>query len=446
MTDEKLLKRVEEAVVACNRCGFCTSYCPTYLATGSESHSPRGRNIMFRAMLEGKTQDLTEATQAVDTCLLCGECTHVCFSQVPTAELMVQARAMIMKRKALPWAIKIFFRHILPFPHRLSRLLKAAFLGKRLGIAWMLQKTGLLQRLSPPLAAAEQLALQVPLRFLLDYREAREKQTPSFFETEMALLKAEMNKEKPVRKKEVATVAYFPVCGSQYIRPSIGLSTLFLFDHLKLKHVIPDVLCCGLPAGTSGALDSARAIAEENIRRLERDNYAHIVVDDSSCAAHLKELPKYFQNDPLWLPRAQALAAKVRECSSFLLSQGLADQLRNRTWQGGPVAYHDPCKAQYGQKVIDPPRELLSSMRGLTLMPIPEADQCCGGGGSYSFLQPEISRAVLAAKIKNIISTQASIVVTSSASCLTQLIYGLKQQSSSIKAMHLCEVLHTALK
>src|SRR5690242_15648202 len=100
--DKSEIKKFEETVAACNRCGFCTSYCPTYNATGNETFSPRGRNQMFRALIEGKIKDVGEAASSIDTCLLCGECTSVCFSEVPTAQLMVQARHYLNQTRGTP--------------------------------------------------------------------------------------------------------------------------------------------------------------------------------------------------------------------------------------------------------------------------------------------------------------------------------------------------------
>lgn len=129
------LKKLEDTVAACNRCGYCTSYCPTYLATGSEAQSPRGRNQAFRALLEGKIKDPSEIKDIVDTCLLCGECTSICFSEVPTAQLMVHARHMINEKAGIPSFLKFVLQKVLPYPKRLRLTLKILFLGKRLGSA-----------------------------------------------------------------------------------------------------------------------------------------------------------------------------------------------------------------------------------------------------------------------------------------------------------------------
>jgi Fe-S oxidoreductase len=235
------------------------------------------------------------------------------------------------------------------------------------------------------------------------------------------------------------------VCGSQYLRPSIGLATLELFKKLKIEFAIPDVACCGLPASSQGALNEARAMACQNIMSLERGRYESIVVDDTSCATHFKEVPKLFQNDPAWLNRAHDVAQKIRDLSMTLLSRRLQDHLKLAPWTGGPVAFHDPCKAQYTQHLTNPPRELLSAIPNLKLVPITDADQCCGGAGTYSFTQSEISQAVLEQKVKNIIASGCSILVTSSASCLTQVAFGLRRKNSNIQVLHLTEFLMRAL-
>jgi glycolate oxidase iron-sulfur subunit len=142
----KDLMKYEEVVAACNRCGFCTSYCPTYKATGNESLSPRGRNQLVRALIEGKVWDASQAKESIETCLLCGECTSVCFSEVPTAKLMVAARNFINRSKGVPRPLRFVLEHLLPHPHRLSLLLRFAFIAKAAGLSWIARATGILNR------------------------------------------------------------------------------------------------------------------------------------------------------------------------------------------------------------------------------------------------------------------------------------------------------------
>ena len=443
------LKKFEDAVASCNRCGFCTSYCPTYNATGNEAHSPRGRNQLLRALLEGKVTDPSQMKESFDTCLLCGECTSVCFSEVPTARLMMEARNYLNRTTGVPWPLRFFLGVVLPRPLLFRRLLRAAFIAKNLGLSTALRKMGLLKRISPELDIADGLLASAPVQFLLEYPVAKRSREVTISELshskalkEEKLAAARVQANPPARQK----VAYMPVCGSQYIRPSIGVATLRLLERMKLELVIPDLLCCGLPAASYGVSDSVRSLAKENIARLERGHYDTILVDDSSCAAHLKDLPAAFQDDPSWLKRAHDVSQKVRDLSTTFLQRGLKEHLKLSPWTGGKVAYHDPCKAQYAQRLTNPPRELLGSIPRLDLVVVTDADQCCGGAGTYSIAHPEMSRPVLAAKVKNILSSGCSLLVTSSASCQVQVASGLRAEKSNIEVLHLSEFLLRALE
>lgn len=436
----EFLKKFEETAAACNRCGFCTSYCPTYKATGNESHSPRGRNQIFRALLEGKLSDPAQAVESVESCLLCSECTTVCFSEVPTADLMIQARDYLNHARGISPFLKFFLTGILTSPVRLRRLLKVLFLGKNLGAPWLLNKLGLLKRLAPSLAAADDLVERLPWRFLLETPEGRAR-SETLLRAQQQMQSVEQGKAGAATAVPWPRVAYMPVCGSQYLRPSIGSATLELLRRVKVDVVIPEVLCCGLPAASYGVLSQVRSMAKENIARVEKERYEAVIVDDTSCASHLKDYPKYFQEDIAMLPKAYAFAQKVKDWPTYFLQKGLAAQLEKTPWNGGPVAYHDPCKAQHALRLTYPPRELLGAIPRLKLVPVAEADQCCGGGGTYSFTHPEISRDVLDAKIENIIKSGCKIVVTSSASCLVQLAFGLRRKNLPIEALHLTEFL-----
>jgi glycolate oxidase iron-sulfur subunit len=400
------------------------------------------------ALLEGKITNPADIKDIVDTCLLCGECTTICFSEVPTAQLMVHARHMINQSTGVPTFLSFALKKILPHPKRLRIALRVLFLGKRLGIAWVLMKIGLLRKISIQAEAAEMLSIKPPKKFLLDYSETAPFQEHSVREKERDTFIAQHKSKTltPFNPKVRAKIAYMPVCGSQYLRPEIGLSTLKLFRLLNIDFTIPELLCCGLPAASYGVMDDVKAMAKENITRLERSHFEAIVADDSSCTAHLKDYPKYFADDPAWAVRAATLAGSIRELSSFFIQWGLLDKLKTAVWSGGAVAYHDPCKAQYGQKVTQPPRTLLASVRGVKIVDVADADQCCGGGGTYSFVHPEMSQDILSKKVSAILKSGCRTVVTSSASCFIQLSSGLKDKTPAIEVLHLSEFLARTLK
>ncbi len=448
MASDKLqqLKKLEEVVAACNRCGFCTSYCPTYNATGSEALSPRGRNQIVRALMEEKIVNPALAKESVDTCLLCGECTSVCFSEVPTARLMVETRNYLNQTMQVPKSLDFFLKKILPYPKRFKALLKISFVLKNFGGSLLLRSFSVVQKMFPTLAAADALLVKAPMSFLLEKKMTKAYQEGVRKELSHAKVLAQEKSKKTVGSMPTKTTyAYMPVCGSQYLRPRIGLATIRLFEKLRIDFEIPDAVCCGLPAASYGVNDEVRALGRKNIAHLEAQDYEQIIVDDSSCGAHLKDLPLFFQSDADWIARAHGLSQKVRELSVFLLQRGLKEHLKLAPWVGGSVAYHDPCKAQYGQKIVNPPRELLTAIPRLKLVPIADSDQCCGGAGTYSFVHPELSKQVLKAKVKNIVASGCEILVTSSASCLTQVAAGLRDAGSKIQVLHLSEFLYRAL-
>lgn len=408
--------RYEEAL-KCNRCGFCTSFCPTYLATGDEGLSPRGRNQALRALLENRLADPAQAARLFDTCLLCGICTSVCFSEVPTAKLMSAGREKIMQARGEPWLLRLFLRQLLPRPRLFEAFLKVVYLGKISGVSRLLNRLGLLRWVDQRLAAAEDVVDDLPWRFLRSRLSGRAAQHD-------------------------AQAVYFFACGSNFIRPSVGEASARLLDGAGARWGCAQNNCCGLPGISYGDLDAARALARKNIEIYEQFPQAVIVVDDSSCASTLKDYPALFESDPDWLPRAGAVARRVRDINEWLVEQPF-------TAPDGPVqsvTYHDPCKARYAQKIVDPPRRLLAARTDVDYRELPEADQCCGGGGTYSFMQPEISQAVQARKIQNIASTGASMVLTSSVSCLLQVAAGLRRAGAKTRALHLTEFLSPSHK
>ncbi|MBI4396395.1 MAG: (Fe-S)-binding protein [Elusimicrobia bacterium] len=408
-----------EDTLHCNRCGFCTSSCPTYIATGDEGLSPRGRNQAFRAVLEGRLKDPAEAERFFSTCLMCGICTSVCFSEVPTAELMSAARGTVMGKQGEPWFLKISLRFFLPRPGLLEPMLKILFIGKRIGLSGVLNRIGFLRLISSQLSAADEMVDSVPVRFLRD----RVRPYP------------------PAARD--ADVIHFLACGPNYLKPEVGEATARILKRAGVRFGYVKNVCCGLPGTTYGDLPAARALAQKNIELLEDHPNAVILLDDSSCAASVKDYPALFRDQELpsgddWRRRAEAVSRRTRDLSEWLVEKGIQFPHLTETTS---VTYHDPCKARYAQKIVHPPRALLSSLPAVSFRELPEAEQCCGAGGTYCFAQPEISRAVLDRKAGNVISTKTDGVLTSSVSCLLQLQFGLRRLGSAMRALHLSEFL-----
>lgn len=396
-------RRAYDDVMHCNRCGFCTSFCPTYVASGEEALSPRGRNQAFRALLENRLSP-EQAQKSFDTCLLCGICTSVCFAEVPTARLMSVARESLQKAQGASLWSRAVVRGLLPHPTLFETVMKGAFWFKRWGVSGRLARWGLFRKIAPALAEADGILEKAPRRFLRG--------------------------QLPPAPREAAVVQ-FVACGPNLLLPEVGLATAELLRQAPVVFGAAPNVCCGLPGVSLGDREGARRLARKNIEVLEVYPRAVVLVDDSSCAAALKDYPDLLADDPAWRERAVALRARTRDLLEWLAERG--EPFKSPP---GTVTYHDACKARYGQKLSEEPRAVLRKSRA-EVRELPEADQCCGGGGTFGFLHPDLSRAVGDRKIRNILSTGADVVLTSSVSCLLQLRAGLRRAGARVRAQAL---------
>ena len=153
--------------------------------------------------------------------------------------------------------------------------------------------------------------------------------------------------------------------------------------------VVPETQnCCGALHAHAGERSDARVLARRNIASLEELDVDAFIVNAAGCGAALKEYGWLLKDDPAWSERAERFASRVKDASEFLGDAGLTappGAMRVR------VAYDDPCHLLHGQKIREQPRALLSSIPELQMMPLTEADWCCGSAGTYNVTQPELS-------------------------------------------------------
>ena len=179
---------------------------------------------------------------------------------------------------------------------------------------------------------------------------------------------------------------------------------------------------------------------EHTIRVFEK-TYGDIVIPSGSCAHMIKHgYPELFQNDPVWLPRAQAIGNRVYEFTEYLVDQLGVTDLGAR-WDG-MLTYHPSCHTLRGMQIDRQPRALLANVRGATLVDLPEADSCCGFGGIFSMEHPELSAEWLKRKIGNLEITQSPTLVVTEAGCLMHLAGGLHRQNKKQRVIHIAEILN----
>ena len=232
----------------------------------------------------------------------------------------------------------------------------------------------------------------------------------------------------------------FVTCLIDTLQPQIGEAVVRVLEHAGVQVHFPiGQTCCGQPPFNAGMRSEARKLAEHTIQIFE-ENPAPVIIPSGSCAAMIRHsYPELFSADPEWLPRAQALAARTYEFSEYLVDVLEITDLGAHF--SGKATYHSSCHLLRGLGVDRQPRALLSNVRELDLIELPQAEECCGFGGVFSVEHPEISAEMLTRKIHNIESTQAPTVIVADTGCLLHIQGGLHRQRKAPRVLHIAEVL-----
>jgi L-lactate dehydrogenase complex protein LldE len=244
-----------------------------------------------------------------------------------------------------------------------------------------------------------------------------------------------MNDPLPHRPR----VGLFVTCLVDLFRPGVGFAALKLLEDAGCTVEVPDAqTCCGQPAYNSGDRRDAVAIARDVIAAFERFDY--VVVPSGSCAGMIrKHYPSLFAEEPEWRKRAEAVAAKTYELVSFLADVAGVTAVSARF--DGSVTYHDSCSGLRELGIRAQPRRLLKTVIGLELRELPDADVCCGFGGTFCVKYPDISNAIVAEKTANIAATGAATLLAGDLGCLMNMAGKLKREGHATKSRHVAEVL-----
>ena len=195
--------------------------------------------------------------------------------------------------------------------------------------------------------------------------------------------------------------------------------------------------CCGALAAHTGVATQAKMFARQNMKAFPKDVDA-ILTNAAGCGSGMHEYGLWLKGEPEEA-EAKAFSKRVKDVSVFLAELGFHSPKPLR--KPLKVAYHDACHLAHAQGVILPPRQLLSSVEGLTLLDIAEAELCCGSAGTYNLEHPDIAKALGQRKATAITSTGAQAVATGNIGCLTQL-----QNHLSIPVYHTMQVLDRAYR
>lgn len=233
-------------------------------------------------------------------------------------------------------------------------------------------------------------------------------------------------------------VGLFVTCLVDFCRPSVGFAAVSLLEQAGCTVEVPIQGCCGQPNFNSGDSDSAAEMADRLIKAFAGFDY--VVAPSGSCAAMIRcHFPSLFAERSDMRTRAESLAQKTYELTAFLHDiAGIGEMSASMT---AIATYHDGCSGLRELGVKRQPRNLLRSVAGLELREMKEAKACCGFGGMFCVKYPEISNRIADTKIRDIADTGADYVVAGDTGCLLQIQGKLHRTGSSIKAVHVAEVL-----
>ena len=399
------LAHARAGIDACVHCGFCLQACPTYLALEDENDSPRGRILLMRALVEGELAPTDAAVNKhIDQCLGCRGCETACPSGVPYGHLLEATRATLSGNR-----------------HQVARLVLLVFAHR-----WLLR---------PALALAKLLrATRLPALLA---------KLPGNLGFAMAMLAATRS---PMRRGSYApdgagargTVAMLEGCVMDGLFAGTNRATARVLAHNGYGMArAPGQGCCGALHAHAGDLDAARKLARANVRAFEASGADAIAVNAAGCGAMMKDYGHLLADDAGYAERAARVSARVRDVSELLAAAGPRP--------GGPlpvvVTYDAPCHLIHAQRVVTPPLQVLGAIPGLALVPLADADQCCGAAGIYNLVEPDVSARVLAPKVQRIAATGASLVATGNPGCHMQIGAGLRRAGLTARAVHPVDLL-----
>ena len=400
----------EKILRACVHCGFCTATCPTFLLTGDELDSPRGRIYLIKEMLENDRPADARITRHLDRCLSCLGCMTTCPSGVNYMHLVDHARAHVEKTFARPLA---------------ERALRSALAFVLARPPWF--------RLGLRLAA-----LAHPLRGLL----------PKQFAAMLALAPRETPPASAVDRPQVfpaqgtrrLRVALLNGCAQQALDPAINEATVRLLTRFGVEVVVAEGAgCCGALAHHLGKTEASHGHAARNIeawmREIEAGGLDRIIINTSGCGTTVKDYGFMFRDDAALSKAAAHIAAIARDVSEVLAELKIdwpraAPRLR--------IAYHAACSLQHGQKITQAPMALLEAA-GFEALAVPEGHICCGSAGTYNLLQPELAEALRERKVANIETLAPDAVAAGNLGCMTQIAAG-----TNLPVLHLVDLLDWA--
>lgn len=419
-SDLKELKKIEKDADQCMKCGFCSFFCPVYQEERMEPAVARGKNFLVREILKGNQEFTPEMGEIIGKCLLCKRCVVNCPSKTQIDRVVVGARAQMVKDKGLGFIKDYIFRKVM---------------SNRRAFGFYVKLASKLQWIFP--------RGEGNIRHLPDFLKAlgRGRHIPAIAKTFLRDQVEEVNRPRDGKEPKIR-VGYFMGCATDFIYPDFGKKVIDFLTRRGIEVVVPKAQnCCGAAIYFSGDFETGRKLAKDNIDAFKDLDY--IVTACGTCSSTLKDYKVYLPDNEEQQKAYETFAKKIKDATEFVvdvMKVNLGELKLKKEFEGKTATWHDPCHLVRYQNIKEQPRAILKALKGLTFAEMPNADQCCGMGGSFSVYHYDLTKKIAAKKMAGINTTKADIVVTACPGCMINLIDNVAHSKMPQKVHHLLEL------
>jgi glycolate oxidase iron-sulfur subunit len=425
----KELKKVEELAEQCMKCGFCAFVCPVYQVEKTETSVARGKNYLAKLAIKGEQEFTKEMQDIIGKCLLCKRCVANCPSKTQIDRVVVAARAEKVSQKGLGFGKNFVFKKIMANRRTAEKYVKLArpFMG------FMPKTEGNIRHI-PDLI---KLSL-VPSMFRSMAKRNFPEFAPKLLSEQIKPLYKAANGQAPKMR-----VGFFYGCASNWWFPNVSLKMIDFMTKNGIEVVVPEAQnCCGVAIFTSGDLETGRMLADQNIKAFEGLDY--VVTACGTCSSTLKDYQKYLPDNDEQQKRYEEFEKKIKDSTEFIIDimkMNPEEFKLKKEFEGKTATWHDPCHLVRYQNIKDQPRAILKGLKGLKFAEMPNADMCCGMGGSFSVYHYDISKKIGDIKMDGINAADADIVVTACPGCMINLTDIVARNKGRQKVYHFLELI-----
>jgi glycolate oxidase iron-sulfur subunit len=303
---------------------------------------------------------------------------------------------------------------VLPHRRRLGALMTALRLYGASPLPRLMQRTGLLRRVSSSLAAAEAAMPSVP-------------RTPF--------------RPPPQPPGLTRTVAMLTGCVMPHMYPRTHAATVRVLNRLRYRVIFPEQTCCAALSLHAGDRRFAQELARRTIDAFLAQDVEAVIVNSAGCGSTMKEYGELLAEDVRYRERAARLSALTKDVLEFVAEHELPP-LRGTQ---ATVTYQDSCHLVHAQRIAAAPRALLRAIPGVELREMSAPDKCCGSAGVYNLVQRDMSQRLLASKMDDIERTGADCIATANPGCMMQLEAGVRQRGLRAEVVHVIELIDRAM-